>query len=266
MEKLTLLDALPHGTLKRLVSSFDLDGSGVDLRARRSLLQALGRAPAVTLPRLVAELEDAELRQVCALQGIAARGPRAHLAEAVLGGAPAPPPRALSLPLSFVALDFETADYQRDSACSVALVRVEDGRIVDRVVQLLRPPRRTFLFTSLHGIAWHHVKDQPSFAEAWPRLRPLLRGVPYLAAHNAPFDRSVLRTCCEDASLAPPDLPYLCTMRLSRARFAHLGSARLNVVCQHLRIPLQHHQAGSDAEACARIIISVGAEATRFVR
>ena len=46
--------------------------------------------------------------------------------------------------MNFVAIDFETADYQRDSACAVALVRVESGKIVAREHRLIRPPRRTF--------------------------------------------------------------------------------------------------------------------------
>jgi hypothetical protein len=48
----------------------------------------------------------------------------------------------------FVALDFETADQGRDSACSIALVRVERQVIVHREHHLIRPPRRNFAFTS----------------------------------------------------------------------------------------------------------------------
>lgn len=278
MEKRHLLDALRHDTLKRLVFSFDLYGTHVDLRARDSMLKVLDGTHAVIVPRLVEALTASELRQVCADRGVAKSGPRDQLAEALLttrtpahadptrGPAQPAGPAPVAPPLSFVAIDFETADYYRDSACAVALVRVEHGRITERAHALIRPPRSQFLFTSLHGISWHHVKDQPAFRGVWERLRPLLRGVPYLAAHNAPFDRSVLKACCEAADLTPPALPFLCTMRLARARFGHLGSARLNVVCQHLRIPLQHHHAGSDAEACARIILSVGDPATQYIR
>ena len=54
----------------------------------------------------------------------------------------------------FVAIDFETADNGRDSACAVALVRVEGEQIVARAYTLLRPPRRYIRFTYLHGIRW----------------------------------------------------------------------------------------------------------------
>lgn len=97
---------------------------------------------------------------------------------------------------AFVAIDFETADHEPDSACSVALVRVEGGRIVGREHRLIRPPRRTFHFTYLHGIDWCHVKDAPLFDALWPEVAGILEGAEFLAAHHAVFDERVLRTCC----------------------------------------------------------------------
>ena len=65
----------------------------------------------------------------------------------------------------FVALDFETADHGRDSACSVAIVRVEKKSIVHREHHLIRPPRQRFTFSHIHGIRWSHVMNAPSFKE-----------------------------------------------------------------------------------------------------
>jgi DNA polymerase-3 subunit epsilon len=157
----------------------------------------------------------------------------------------------------FVAIDFETADTGRDSACAVALVRVERHRIVDRKVALIRPPRRHFLFSCLHGITWDAVADKPTFRECWPGLCGFLDGARFLAAHYSAFDRSVLKACCESAGLAVPDLPFLCTVKLARETW-RLRPTKLPNVCAHLRIPLRHHDAGSDAEACARIVIEAG--------
>ena len=93
---------------------------------------------------------------------------------------------------TFVALDFETADYYPDSACALGLVRVENHQIVARAYSLIKPPRRRFVFTYLHGITWEDVANQPNFGELWPSYSPLLEGIDSLAAHNASFDRSVL--------------------------------------------------------------------------
>ncbi len=180
------------------------------------------------------------------------------MASQDLAGGRARRPAAPPLPLAdvpFVALDFETADNGRDSACAVALVRVEGGRVVDRRYALIRPPRSRFLFTHIHGITWEQVAAAPTFGAVWPTLAPLLDGVGYLAAHNAPFDRSVLAACCQATGLAPPPLPFVCTVKIARQTWA-LRPTRLPDVCRHLGIPLNHHDAASDAEACARIVLA----------
>lgn len=155
---------------------------------------------------------------------------------------------------TFAAIDFETADCGRDSACALGIVRVRRGRIQARKAMLLRPPRRGFVFTYLHGISWGMVKDRPSLAEAWPRIAPWLDGVGFVAAHNAPFDRGVLAASLGRAGIAAPDLAFLCTVRLAR-RVLGIRPARLDNVCARLGIPLLHHDAASDAEASARIVM-----------
>jgi DNA polymerase-3 subunit epsilon len=157
-----------------------------------------------------------------------------------------------------VAIDFETADYGRDSACSVALVRVEGDRIVRTEHRLIRPPRRQFVFTYIHGIRWEDVADAPPFAEVWPAIAPILEGAVFLAAHNASFDKGVLQACCAAAGLPDPGLQFVCTVRLSRRAWS-LPSHALDSVCRHLDIPLRHHEALSDAEACARILVAARA-------
>jgi len=156
---------------------------------------------------------------------------------------------------TFVAIDFETADTGRDSACAIGLIRVEAGRIVARESRLIRPPRRSFQFTSIHGIAWEHVAEAPAFREVWMALRGLLEGADFLAAHNASFDRSVLHACCAAADLEPPALPFECTVRLARRRWG-IRPTTLPDVCRVLDLDLRHHDALSDAEACARILLA----------
>jgi DNA polymerase-3 subunit epsilon len=163
---------------------------------------------------------------------------------------PLPPPDG-----TFVAIDFETADHGPDSACAVGLVRVEGLKVVHRESLRLRPPRQQVLFTHVHGITWEMVKDAPRFADAWPRLAPILDGAFAVAAHNAPFDRRVLAACCQAAGLGVPALPFLCTVQLARRKW-RLKPNDLPSVCRRLEIGLVHHDPLSDAEACARIVIA----------
>ena len=158
----------------------------------------------------------------------------------------------------FVAIDFETADHGADSACSVGLVRVEGREIVARETVLIRPPRPRVMFTHVHGITWPMVKDAPVFRDVWLKALPLLEGAQYLAAHNAPFDRGVLRACCLAAGLPVPPLEFVCTVQIAR-RVWQMKPANLPAVCRRLGIGLIHHDAGSDAEACARIVIAATA-------
>src|SRR5436190_1512817 len=83
---------------------------------------------------------------------------------------------SLGKPRSFVAIDFETADRSLDSACALALVKVENGQIIDRNYWLIRPPRQKFRFTYLHGISWGHVADQSTFQELWPSVLEFMGG------------------------------------------------------------------------------------------
>lgn len=162
----------------------------------------------------------------------------------------------------FVALDFETADQGRDSACSVGVVRVEGDRITDRRIHFIRPPRSHFVFTHIHGIAWQDVREEPAFNEVWPALLPLFTGAQFVAAHNASFDQGVLRACCNAAGLGQLGLPFVCTMKLAR-RIWDLYPTKLSDVCRSLEIPLNHHEALSDAEACAKIVIQAGPKIMR---
>jgi DNA polymerase-3 subunit epsilon len=169
----------------------------------------------------------------------------------------APPATALTapVPFRFAALDFETADYGRDSACALSVVIVENDAITDVWTSLIRPPRRDFVFTYLHGIAWDHVKSKPTFGELWSEIAAKLRDVDFIAAHNATFDKSVLQACCEAATVPPVDASFVCTVKAARSILGCYPTT-LAHVCRHLHIPLNHHDAESDARACARILLA----------
>ncbi|MEQ8666044.1 MAG: 3'-5' exonuclease [Rhodospirillales bacterium] len=156
---------------------------------------------------------------------------------------------------TFAALDFETATYQRNSACALAVVKVADGQVAESFSTLIRPPTDEFRFTGIHGLTWDDVKASPTFADIFPAVDAILAGCDFLVAHNAPFDRGVFNACCTHYGMPEPGHRWSCTVRAARAAW-DLPSHKLNVVCEHLGIPLDHHEALSDARACARIAIA----------
>ena len=156
---------------------------------------------------------------------------------------------------TFVSIDFETANSEPNSACALAMILVEGGKIRRKEVHLIQPPSRTFTFTGIHGITWKDVSEERSFGEVWLGVREMLKGARYLVAHNASFDRRVLAACCEKARLPLPPLPFVCTVQVARAVW-NIRPTKLPNVCARLGIGLKHHDAGSDAEACAHILVA----------
>lgn len=256
--RVAIIDAL---SLDRLRALADRYGLSVSDRRRRAALGAALFADARGPGPVLADLSEVEVKSVCARVGLPTVGRKAALIARLLEpsvpavGAPSPPQGRRT----FVAIDFETADHGRDSACAVAMVRVEAGAIVSSTVRLICPPRSAFQFTWVHGISWAQVAHQPCFGDLWPALASVLEGASFLAAHNAPFDRSVLNACCVRHGLRSPTLPFVDTVKVARQAWS-LNPAKLPDVCRHLKIPLRHHDPASDAEACARIVIAAGVD------
>ena len=158
--------------------------------------------------------------------------------------------------LNFTAIDFETANEQRASACAVGVVRVRGGRIVESFETLLRPRevRVDWGNFRVHGIAAERLHDAPTLADVWPQLLPYLHQQP-VVAHNSAFDVSVLEYSCRDFGVPIPAFYALCSVKLARVAWPHLERHKLDHVAAHFGIPLDHHDALSDARACAEITV-----------
>jgi len=155
----------------------------------------------------------------------------------------------------FIAIDFETANNERNSACALGIVVVENLIITDQYSTLIKPPTSYFTFTNIHGITWQDVQDQPSFKELWPKIKNYLRDIDFVVAHNITFDKAVLEACCYYYNIQIPELKYECTCQLSRNRLK-LSSNALDSVSNYYGIELDHHNALSDTLACAKIMIN----------
>lgn len=156
---------------------------------------------------------------------------------------------------AFAAIDFETANHDRASACALGVAIVQGGQITTVERHLIQPPTRDFVFTYIHGLTWEDVRRQPRFPEVWDKVSRRLPAVDFLAAHNAAFDRGVLNACCGRYGLRASSRFFVCTVAVARSVWG-IYPTRLPDVCQHLHIGLKHHEAGSDAEACARIVLA----------
>jgi DNA polymerase III subunit epsilon len=162
------------------------------------------------------------------------------------------------VPVDFTAIDFETANSSSASACSVGLVKVRDGRVVDRVHWYIRPPFPHNEFSEwnirIHGITPEMVADAPGWADHLPGLVEFAGG-DVLVAHNAGFDMGVIAKTTAAFGLAVPDFRSLCSLQVARRTY-HLDSYRLPVAAMAAGFEgFSHHDALADAEACAAIIV-----------
>lgn len=164
--------------------------------------------------------------------------------------------------LNFVAIDFETANNSRNSACSLAAVTVENGEIVKKAYSLIKPPQLQFdpRCVDIHGIEPEMVLEKPTFAELWPAIYENHLKGKIVIAHNAKFDMEVLRATLQHYDLDLPNLKYSCTLKISRKVWPELPRHKLNVVGDFLGITFQHHQALDDAMTCAKIAIAAAKE------
>jgi DNA polymerase-3 subunit epsilon len=162
------------------------------------------------------------------------------------------------VPLDFTAIDFETANSSSASACSVGLVKVRDGIVVDKTYWLIKPPLGHDDFwewnTRIHGIVARDVVDAMSWTEQLPELVAFASG-DTLVAHNAGFDMGVISGACAATLVETPSFAYACSLKIARKTY-HLDSYRLPVAAMAAGFEgFEHHNALADAEACAAIIV-----------
>ena len=159
----------------------------------------------------------------------------------------------------FAAIDFETANYERTSVCSVGIVIVRDGMIVDSFYSLIQPEPNYYKYwcTQVHGLCREDTENAPVFPDVWAKIEPLIEGLP-LVAHNRPFDESCLKAVFRCYQMDYPDYEFYDTLTASRRLLPDLENHQLDTVAAACGFPMEHHHhALADAEACAHIAIKL---------
>lgn len=155
----------------------------------------------------------------------------------------------------FAAIDFETANNERTSVCSVGVVIVRNGEIVDKFYSLIQPEPNYYNYwcSQVHGLTRADTEDAPVFPEVWKQIEPKIAGLP-LVAHNKSFDESCLKAVFRCYQMDYPDYPFYCTCVASRRVHPWLPNHQLHTVAAECGYHLEHHHhALADAEACAWI-------------
>lgn len=158
--------------------------------------------------------------------------------------------------MNFTAIDFETATAFHP--CSVGIVTVVNGLIVDEFVSLIKPPNNLYSpFTiQVHGIYPRDTLHAKSFAQVYPEIQKRLQNR-IVVAHNESFDRNVLAKSMMLYGLDYGELNiatrWECTVKIYKAK--GLKPTKLSDCCREMNIALNHHEALSDARACAKLYL-----------
>lgn len=159
--------------------------------------------------------------------------------------------------MNFTAIDFETANRSRASACSIGMAKVRDGEIVETYYELLSPETGEFDYVNMtiHGITPEMVAGKLSLFKRWKEISDFIED-DVLVGHNVSFEQSVINQSFLHHTYDIPSLEYLCTLYMTRVNYPRRMGYKLDDVYRDLfHKPVNHHHALEDAVACAEIAV-----------
>ena len=160
----------------------------------------------------------------------------------------------------FAAIDFETANRNSSSVCSVGVVVVRDGVVTDKIYRLIHPVPNYYAAgnVAVHGLTSADTDDADTFPEVWAEIEQYIEGLP-LVAHFSRFDEGCLKAAFRRFEMTYPGYEFHCTCMASRRVFGNsLPNHKLPMVAKRCGFDLtRHHNAIADAEACAAIAMKI---------
>ena len=157
--------------------------------------------------------------------------------------------------IKITVIDFETANQNRNSACSIGIVLIENNKIISQKEFLIKPIGSYNLHnTQIHGLTINDTKNAPTWDELYPQIKEYFNGK--VVAHSG-FDKSVLYKVSEYYNLKIPEkFEYIDTVQLAREKVPELKNHQLATLAKYFNIGLfTHHNALDDAIVCAKIYL-----------
>ncbi|MDR2299690.1 MAG: 3'-5' exonuclease [Comamonas sp.] len=155
-------------------------------------------------------------------------------------------------------IDFETTGMtptQGARATEVAIVLLEQGRVVDRFQSLMQTGAWVSPFiTQLTGITNEMLRTAPPAADVMREAARFVGDAP-MVAHNASFDSKFWQAELALAGEAAPHA-FACTVLLSRRIYPQAPSHSLGNLARYLHLPStgRAHRALADAEMAAALL------------
>jgi DNA polymerase-3 subunit epsilon len=155
----------------------------------------------------------------------------------------------------FIAIDFETANPQRVSACALGYAKISNCEVVETKGLLIKPVGGHAPFQSkIHGIKEEHTHDKPYFGELFPQIRGIF-DYP-LVAHSL-FDKQVLTALSEHFDLGLK-FDYTDSCSIAKDMLPGFKDTKLKTLVKHFGLPsFKHHDAREDALAYAQVFLKL---------
>ena len=163
--------------------------------------------------------------------------------------------------LDYIAIDFETANWYKNSACSVGAVRFIDGVETDSCYSLIHPAKMYFIpewTNEIHHISYNDVRKKPYFPEVWDTLvMPFINktpGIPLVAHNGNQFDMPLIRDCCDYYGMALPQLEYFDSLTIARRTWPEMKNHQLTHLGEVFGIEYLAHDALEDSRVCGKLV------------
>lgn len=155
----------------------------------------------------------------------------------------------------FIAIDFETANFKRVSACALGFAKVYNCKIIETKGYLIKPVGGHAPFQSkIHGIKEDDTFDKPDFGELFPQIQHLFNTP--LVAHSL-FDKQVLKALSDHFNLGLC-FDYIDSCSLAKEKLPNLTNFKLKTLVKYFCLPeFKHHDATEDAIACANVFLKL---------
>jgi DNA polymerase-3 subunit epsilon len=161
---------------------------------------------------------------------------------------------------TFLAIDYETANSNYLSACALGITFVEKGIVLETVQTYIKPPEEFSSFDPfnimIHEIRPNQIANAPSFEEVWRTIEKFFaRNRVPIACHYSGFDIRVTQALLKHYEIDFQDLEFYDTFTIAKKMWPEFSNHKLNFLAEKFGINLTHHNASSDAQACAYIAL-----------
>ena len=155
----------------------------------------------------------------------------------------------------FIAIDFETGNPKRASACAFGYAKVSNGKILDTKGYLIKPVGGHEPFQStFHGIEDKHTFNKPKFGKLFIEIKDIFN---YPLVGYSLFDKQVLNALSDHFDLGL-SFDYTDACAVARAQLPNLKNRKLKTLTKYFKLPaFKHHDAREDAIACAKIFLKL---------